>query len=137
MRSQRMKLASWGARILSLFGLLDDPERDVQDHDGALAGRVRLSVPTTYGHHRLPSALARFAQQYTQVQGELNITNRNVDLVAEGFDSSIRLGQLTESGLVARKLEDAPLLLVASPDFLERRVTPQTLGDLEQHFCLS
>ncbi len=67
---------------------------------------------------------------------ELNITNRNVDLVAEGFDLAIRLGQLPDSGLVARKLEDAPLLLVAAPDYLQRRGTPQTLDDLQQHLCL-
>lgn len=123
-------------QVRTAFGLLDDAERDVQGQDGALAGRVRLSVPTTYGHYRLPPVLARFAQQYPQVQVELNITNRNVDLVAEGFDLAIRLGQLPDSGLVARKLEDAPLLLVAAPDYLQRRGTPQTLDDLQQHLCL-
>lgn len=70
------------------------------------------------------------------MQVELNITNRNVDLVAEGFDLAIRLGQLPDRGLVARKLEDAPLLLVAAPDYLQRRGTPQTLDDLQQHLCL-
>ena len=123
-------------QVRTAFGLLDDAERDVQGQDGALAGRVRLSVPTTYGHYRLPPVLARFAQQYPQVQVELNITNRNVDLVAEGFDLAIRLGQLPDSGLVARKLEDVPLLLVAAPDYLQRRGTPQTLDDLQQHLCL-
>ncbi len=97
---------------------------------------MRLSVPTTYGHYRLPPVLARFAQQYPQVQVELNITNRNVDLVAEGFDLAIRLGQLPDSGLVGRKLEDAALVLVASPEYLKRRGSPQTLEDLEQHLCL-
>lgn len=122
-------------QVRTAFGLLDDAERDVPAQDGALAGRVRLSVPTTYGYYRLPPVLARFAQQYPQVQVGLNITNRNVDLVAEGFDLAIRLGQLPDSGLVGRKLEDAALLLVASPEYLERRGTPQTLEDLEQHMC--
>ena len=97
---------------------------------------MRLSVPTTYGHYRLPPLLARFARQYPQVQVELNITNRNVDLVAEGFDLAIRLGQLPDSGLVARKLEDAALLLVASPDYLQRMGTPRTLEELQRHLCL-
>ncbi|WP_049470849.1 LysR family transcriptional regulator [Stenotrophomonas maltophilia] len=123
-------------QVRTAFGLLDDAERDVLAQAGALAGRVRLSVPTTYGHYRLPPVLARFAQQYPQVQVELNITNRNVDLVAEGFDLAIRLGQLPDNGLVGRKLEDAPLVLVASPDYLQRRGTPQTLDDLQQHLCL-
>jgi len=123
-------------QVRTAFGLLDHAERDVQGKNGALAGRVRLSVPTNYAHYRLPPMLARFAQQHPQVQVELNITNRNVDLVAEGFDRAIHLGQLPDSGLVARKLEEAPLLLVAAPDYLQRRGTPQTLDDLEQHMCL-
>ncbi len=81
--------------VRTAFGPLDDAERDVQGQDGALAGRVRLSVRTAYGHYRLPPVLAHFAQQYPQ-QVELNITNRNVNLVAEGFDLAIRLSQLPE-----------------------------------------
>jgi DNA-binding transcriptional LysR family regulator len=120
----------------SAFSLLDDAERDGRGQEGDLTGRVRLSVPTTYGHYRLPPLLARFTQQYPRVQVELNITNRNVDLIAEGFDLAIRLGQLPDSGLVSRKLEDAALLLVASPDYLHRRGKPQTLEELQRHQCL-
>ena len=118
------------------FSLLDDAEREGRGQEGELTGRVRMSVPTTYGHYRLPPLLARFAQHYPRVKVELNITNRNVDLIAEGFDLAIRLGQLPDSGLVARKLEDAALLLVASPDYLHRMGSPQTLEELHRHTCL-
>jgi DNA-binding transcriptional LysR family regulator len=120
----------------SAFTLLDEAEREAQGQEGELKGRVRLSVPTTYGHYRLPPVLARFAQLHPGVRIELNITNRNVDLVAEGFDLAIRLGHLPDSGLVACKLEDAALCLVASPDYLRRSGTPKTLEDLQQHVCL-
>lgn len=120
----------------SAFNLLDEAEREVQGQEGELTGRIRLSVPTTYGHYRLPSLLARFAQQYPRVQVELNITNRNVDLVAEGFDLAIRLGHLSDSGLVARKLKDEALLLTASPEYVLRAGAPKTLEDLRQHVCL-
>ncbi|MFP2682647.1 LysR family transcriptional regulator [Enterobacter ludwigii] len=120
----------------SAFSLLDEAERDGQGQEGDLTGRVRMSVPTTYGHYRLPPLLARFSQHYPRVQVDLNITNRNVDLIAEGFDLAIRLGQMPDSGLVARKLEDAALLLVASPAYLHRMGTPQTLDDLQRHMCL-
>ncbi|HHA1987430.1 LysR family transcriptional regulator [Enterobacter ludwigii] len=120
----------------SAFSLLDEAERDGQGQEGDLIGRVRMSVPTTYGHYRLPPLLARFSQHYPRVQVDLNITNRNVDLIAEGFDLAIRLGQMPDSGLVARKLEDAALLLVASPAYLHRMGTPQTLDDLHRHMCL-
>lgn len=98
---------------------------------------MRLSVPTTYGHYRLPPLLQRFTSQYPRVQVELNITNRNVDLVAEGFDLAIRLGTLPDSGLVARKLEDAALCLVASSDYLHRAGMPSNLEDLASHTCVS
>lgn len=120
----------------SAFSLLDEAERDGQGQEGDLTGRVRMSVPTTYGHYRLPPLLAQFSQLYPRVQVDLNITNRNVDLIAEGFDLAIRLGQMPDSGLVARKLEDAALLLVASPAYLHRMGTPQTLEDLHRHMCL-
>ncbi|MFP2353628.1 MULTISPECIES: LysR family transcriptional regulator [Enterobacter] len=120
----------------SAFSLLDEAERDGQGQEGDLTGRVRMSVPTTYGHYRLPPLLARFSQHYPRVQVDLNITNRNVDLIAEGFDLAIRLGQMPDSVLVARKLEDAALLLVASPAYLHRMGTPQTLDDLHRHMCL-
>lgn len=120
----------------SAFSLLDEAERDGQGQEGDLTGRVRMSVPTTYGHYRLPPLLARFSQHYPRVQVDLNITNRNVDLIAEGFDLAIRLGQMPDSGLVARKLEDAALLLVASPAYLHRMGTPQMLDDLHRHMCL-
>ncbi len=118
------------------FALLGDAEREIQGQEGELAGRVRMSVPTTYGHYRLPPVLARFARQYPRVQVELNITNRNVDLVSEGFDLAVRLGHLPDSGLVARKLEDAALCLAASPDYLRRAGTPRTPDDLRRHVCL-
>ncbi len=138
--TRRVSLTGAGRLYLeqarAAFTLLDEAGRDAQGQEGELTGRVRLSVPTTYGHYRLPPLLARFARQYPQVQVELNITNRNVDLVAEGFDLAIRLGQLPDSGLVARKLEDAALLLVASPDYLQRMGTPRTLEELQRHLCL-
>lgn len=138
--TRRVSLTEAGRLYLeqarAAFSLLDEAGRDAQGQEGDLTGRVRLSVPTTYGHYRLPPLLARFARQYPQVQVELNITNRNVDLVAEGFDLAIRLGQLPDSGLVARKLEDAALLLVASPDYLQRMGTPRTLEELQRHLCL-
>jgi DNA-binding transcriptional LysR family regulator len=121
----------------SAFALLDQAERAIDGQDSALAGRVRLSVPTTYGHYRLPPLLHAFSLHYPQVQVELNITNRNVDLVAEGMDLAVRLGRLPDSGLVARKLEDARLCLVAAPSYLQRAGSPQSLAELASHACIS
>ena len=118
------------------FALFDDAERAVQGRAGTLAGRVRLSVPTTYGHYRLPEKLARFSREHPQVDIELNISNRNVDLVAEGFDLAIRLGTLPDSGLAARRLEDAALCVVASPDYLRSAGKPTRREQLADHACI-
>ncbi|QBZ88858.1 LysR family transcriptional regulator [Pseudomonas viciae] len=138
--TRRLNLTDAGALYLeqsrSAFALIDDVERRIQGQDGVLSGRVRLSVPTTYGHYRLPSLLSCFGQAFPQVRVELSITNRNVDLVAEGYDLAIRLGPLPDSGLVGRKLEDARLCLVAAPQYLERAGTPRHLDELATHVCL-
>lgn len=118
------------------FALFDRAERAIQGRGTEIVGNVRLSAPTTYGHYRLPEVLQRFAVSYPGVNVELNITNRNVDLVAEGYDLAIRLGHLPDSRLVARKLEDASLCLLASPGYLARAGEPQTLEALAQHACL-
>jgi DNA-binding transcriptional LysR family regulator len=120
----------------SAFTLLGEAEREIGGRSGAQGGRVRMSVPTTYGHHRVPALLARFRERYPQVKVELNITNRNVDLVAEGFDLAIRLGEFADSGLVARRLADESLCLVAAPAYLERAGTPATLDALRAYACL-
>jgi DNA-binding transcriptional LysR family regulator len=139
--TRRLSLTDAGRQYLeqvhAAFALLGDAERDVQGAGGQLTGQVRLSVPTSYGHYRLPPLLARFAELHPQVQVEVNITNRNVDLVAEGFDLAIRMGQFPDSGLVVRKLEDAALCLVASPAYLARRGAPSSLAELQAHDCLS
>jgi DNA-binding transcriptional LysR family regulator len=118
------------------FAMLGDAEREMQGLAEGLTGRIRMSVPTTWGHHRAPPLLARFTHTHPDVQVELNITNRNVDLVAEGFDLAVRLGHFPDSGLVARKLADEVLCLVASPAYLQRAGMPERLADLERHRCL-
>lgn len=138
--TRRLSLTEAGRAYLeqarAAFTLIDDAERTIQGRDGTLGGRIRISVSTTYGHFRLPEKLARFSAIHPHVAIEVSITNRNVDLVAEGFDVAIRLGSLPDSGLVGRKIEDAPLRLVASPAYLKRAGTPHSVEELAHHTCL-
>jgi len=138
--TRRLSLTDAGTLYLEqtrqAFAQIEQVEHTIRGQDGELSGRVRMSVPTTYGHYRLPPLLSAFARHYPAVQVELSITNRNVDLVAEGYDLAIRLGQLPDSGLVGRTLEAARLALVASPDYLARAGQPATLEALREHVCL-
>ncbi|MGO4624013.1 LysR family transcriptional regulator [Ensifer sp. 2YAB10] len=137
--TRRISLTEAGRNYLeqvrTAFETIDQAERAVQG-EGVVAGRVRLSVSTTYGHFCLPEKLTRFALKYPSVAVEVSIANRNVDLVAEGYDLAIRLGQLPDSGMIGRKLGDEPLRLVASPGYLARCGMPQSIDDLTKHTCL-
>lgn len=138
--TRRLSLTDAGRLYLEqtrqAFTQIEHVEQAIRGQDGELSGRVRMSVPTTYGHYRLPPLLSAFALQYPAVQVELSITNRNVDLVAEGYDLAIRLGQLPDSGLVGRTLEEARLSLVAAPEYLARAGVPATVPALSEHRCL-
>lgn len=119
------------------LSLIDDAERAVQAEGGEVTGRLRISAPTTYGHYRLPALLQQFAERYPAVRVDLNISNRNVDLAAENFDFAIRQGALRDSGMIARKLEDAQLVLVCAPAYAKRKGLPRSVEELSQHDCLS
>lgn len=119
------------------FQLIDHAERVIQGEQLQISGKIKLSVPTTYGHYRLPPLLEKFLLQYPDIQIEISISNRNVDLIAEGFDLAIRQGHLPNSSFVARPLEQEPLKLVASPTYLKRMGTPKTLEDLNYHQCIA
>ena len=119
------------------FQLIDHAERVIQGEQLQISGKIKLSVPTTYGHYRLPPLLEKFLLQYPDIQIEVSISNRNVDLIAEGFDLAIRQGYLPNSTLIARTLELAPLQIVASPTYLKRMGIPQKLEDLNHHQCIA
>lgn len=123
-------------RMRAVFGTIADTERALQNPDGELTGRVMLSAPTTYGHFRLPAMLAEFSRLHPKVTIDLSIANRNVDLVSEGYDMAIRLGDLSDSRLVARTLEQAELCLVAAPAYIELAGAPAGVEDLALHQCL-
>jgi DNA-binding transcriptional LysR family regulator len=115
---------------------LIEAERQVSGQQLQPSGTLRMSIPTTYGHHRILPLLPEFRRRYPQVNVDINLSNRNIDFVAEGYDMAIRVRTQPDSTLIARKLEDGPLVLVATPQYLQRAGTPQTLDDLAHHDCI-
>ena len=116
--------------------VLEQAERSLSLHQQEPEGRVRLSVPTTYGHYRVLPIVAEFAERYPRTLVEIDIANDNVDLVSGRFDLAIRMGLVKGSTLVVRKLEDASLGVFATPAYLERHGFPQHPSELEAHLCL-
>jgi len=115
---------------------LVEAEREASGHQVAPSGLLRISAPTTYGHYRLLPLLPGFRERFPAVKVEVNVSNRNIDFAEEGYDLAIRARATADSSLVSRLLEDTPLVVVASPDYLRRHGTPVTLDELQAHECI-
>ncbi|WP_431478313.1 LysR substrate-binding domain-containing protein [Massilia eburnea] len=115
---------------------LVEAEREVTGQQAAPSGKLRISVPTPYAHYRLLERIAGFRLQFPEVQVEVHISNRNIDFAEEGYDLAVRGRAPQDSTLIARKLEDAALVLVAAPAYLKRRGKPKSLEELAQHDCI-
>jgi DNA-binding transcriptional LysR family regulator len=118
------------------LGQLAEAEREISGQQQRPTGLVRASLPTPYGHCRVLPLIPAFVQRYPAIELDLQLTNRNVDIVDEGFDLAVRGRTPPDSGLVARKLEDAELVIVASPAYLGRRKRPRSEHDLASLSCI-
>jgi DNA-binding transcriptional LysR family regulator len=118
---------------------IEDAQRSITGQHTQARGSLRISVPSTYAHYRLLPRLPAFRALYPDVELDINISNRNIDFVDEGYDVAIRQGTPPDSRLVARKLEDAPVGVYASSAYLRARGTPHSLTHLQdsaQHTLL-
>ncbi|MBF6031853.1 LysR family transcriptional regulator [Pseudomonas sp. P155] len=115
---------------------LVEAQQEVMGAQSSPSGLLRISLPTTYGHHRILPLLPKFRALYPDVTVDIHLGNRNIDFVGEGYDLAIRVRAQPDSTMVARLLEDAKLVVVASPDYLKKTGIPKTLEDLVQHECI-
>jgi DNA-binding transcriptional LysR family regulator len=120
-------------RCRSALHQIADTENLLGGRQNTPEGLLRISVPTTYAYYRILPILPIFAELYPNIQIELNISNRNIDFIEEGYDLAIRLGELPDSQLVSRKLENAALGIFASPAYLKKHSKPIILEDLKHH----
>lgn len=115
---------------------LVEAEREATGDQQLPSGVVRTSLPTSYGHYRVLPLLSAFRDKYPAIALDVQLTNRNIDFASEGFDLAVRARAPPDSGLVARKLEDAELVVVATPKYLRRHGKPATLEALRAHDCI-
>ena len=119
------------------FQLIDHAERVVQGEQLQISGKIKLSVPTTYGHYRLPPLLEKFLLKYPDIQIEISISNRNVDLIAEGFDLAIRQGQLPNSTLIAGTFRAGTFKTCCLTCLFETHGYSKNLEELKHHQCIA
>jgi len=113
---------------------LEQAAEAVTDDEGALSGLLRISVPMTFGTHYLSPILCEFMRVHPRLELALDLSDRMVDVAAEGYDLAIRITRIKEDSLlVARKLADSRRAVCCSPSYAKERGLPKTLGELPQH----
>jgi DNA-binding transcriptional LysR family regulator len=106
-----------------------------QEH-GELRGRLRIALPLSFGVRHMCKPIASFVQRHPKVSFDLDLNDRRVDLVQEGADLALRIGRLSDSSLIARRLFDSHTVICASPEYVEKYGAPETPEDLRDHRCL-
>ena len=114
----------------------DEAFLTISDLHSAPTGLLRMTAAIAYGERFIVPIVNDFMAQYAQLKVEIDLTNRTLDMVHEGFDLAIRLGRLNESSLVATRLAPRAMHLCAAPAYLEKYGRPHTLSELGQHNCL-
>lgn len=119
-------------RARDLLESFETLESSVKDQSGP-SGLLKVSAPVSFGKGQLTPALLEFASAYGAVSLDVTFADRIVNLVEEGFDVAVRIGHLSDSSLVAKRLAAVRMVTCASPDYLARRGTPIALEDLAGH----
>jgi len=123
-------------RCLRILSELEDAERAAGDLQVAPRGLLRVTTSVSFGAHQLAPAIADYLIAYPDVSVDLLLQHNYIDLVEERIDLAIRLGQLSDSSLIAKKLYAIGTVLCASPGYLAENGTPQQPRDLVEHNCL-
>jgi DNA-binding transcriptional LysR family regulator len=138
--TRRLSLTEAGRHFLveaeRLLADLAEAEAQASASTVAIGGMLRVSAPMSLGVLHLAPLVAGFSRLHPTLTVELGLNDRFVDLMEEGWDVAIRIGRLSDSALIARKLAPASAVICASPAYLEARGTPRTVADLKEHNCL-
>ena len=123
-------------KALQVIADASEAEEMVTAMQASPRGALRVSVPVSFGVRHVSGAVGQFLQAYPDVSINMVMDDRFVELVSEGYDMAIRIGNLDDSSMRARKLAEARVAIVAAPDYLRRHGVPETLDDLSKHNLL-
>jgi LysR family transcriptional regulator, regulator for bpeEF and oprC len=116
---------------------LDHAENEVSEARGVPRGRLRVDVPISLGRRLIVPALPRFIEQNPELTIQMSMNDRVLDLVQEGIDAALRVGTLSDSSLIARRVGSFRGVTCASPEFIERNGVPLTPQDLKPEHCIA
>ncbi len=123
-------------RVVAVLAGLDEAEAFVTRRSQQARGVLKISAPTSFGRMHIAPHLKAFMGANPDLSVNLVLSDRFVDIVADGFDIAIRIAELTDSSLVARRLAPVRRILCATPAYLTAHGTPRSLEDLDRHICL-
>ncbi len=122
-----------GSRLLAD---VDEAEAAIRQQHGELSGRLRVALPLSFGVRHMCGPIATFSKRHPRVRFDLDLNDRRVDLIEDDIDVALRIGRLSDSSLIARRLFDVHGVVCASPNYLRSHDTPKTPQDLKDHDCL-
>ena len=139
--TRRLSLTEPGTEFLDqcrrILAELDEAEKAVSAGRNVVRGHLIVSAPAAFGRKHVAPHAPAFLEQHPEVQLSFNLTDRPVDIVREGYDLAIRIGQVTDPNYVAVKLYPNRRVVCGTPEYFERHGTPRRLEDLVHHNCLA
>lgn len=135
--TRKLSLTSAGEQLYQqtavLLSDLLDAEQKVSDEQVTLSGRLKIAAPLSFGYRHLSSAISEFVKIHPEIDISLDLNDREIDLVAEGFDMTIRIGGLMDSTLIARKLGIIRFVTAASEAYLKQYGIPLHPSEMVNH----
>jgi DNA-binding transcriptional LysR family regulator len=124
-------------RVVDILCLVAEAEDYVSRRNTRPRGHIKITAPTAFSRLHIAPHLPEFLERYPDIQLDFHLTDEFVDIIRDSFDLAIRIGELPDSSLVARKLSPDRRVLCAAPSYLEKAGVPKSLADLDSHNCLS
>lgn len=129
--------AQYHRRVQTILDELEAANREIGDIAATPRGLLRISAPLAFGRRWITPLLPAFVAAFPDIRVDVRFTDRHVDLVADGFDLAVRVGQLADSTYVTRRIGTYRTMLVAAPSYLAERGAPARPEELNDHACLS
>ncbi len=124
-------------RVVDILSLVEEAEDFVSRRNTKPRGLLKVTAPTSFTRLHIAPYLPEFCNRFPDIELDFHLTDNFVDIIREGFDLAIRIGELQDSSLVARKLAPDNRVICAAPAYLEKQGMPKSIADLDAHVCLS
>jgi len=124
-------------RVVNILAGIEEAEAYVTRRNTIPRGTLKVTAPTAFGRMHIAPFLSDFLGRYPDINIDLDLSDSFVDIVGSGFDAAIRVAELADSSLVARKLAPNNRVICAAPSYLEKNGAPESLSDLTKHNCLA